>query len=300
MNRLVLLGSNGLLGSAFQRRLTSAPHKKHSLFVFNRETVDPGNPTKLREALSSCKPQVVVNCIAHTNVEAAEDYPEVANEINATFPALLADSCKNLGALLVHFSSTGCYGAWKDTPYDDEDALHPTTAHHVSKVAGENGILRSGVKHLILRTGWLYGGPPGHPKNFVWKRLIEALGKPELISDASQRGCPTNASDLVTQVLALLEEKVVGTYNASATGSASRFEYVSEIILASGLPCIVRAGPAFVRKAKVSNNEMATNHRLDVLGVNLMPDWKLSLATYVRSLIDTSQWRGVRGSPVRS
>jgi len=291
MNRLALLGSTGLLGNAFQHTLISTLHQKHSLFVFNRESIDPVNPTKLREALSSCKPQVVINCVAHTNVEAAEDHPEITNEVNATFPTMLAGCCKDLGALLVHFSSTGCYGAWKDTPYDEEDALHPTTAYHESKVAGEIGILRSGVRHLVLRTGWLYGGPPEHPKNFVWKRLVEALGKPEMVSDASQRGCPTNVSDLVTQTLALLEKKVVGTYNASATGSASRFEYVSEIVRASGLPCTVRAGPAFLRKAKVSSNEMATNRRLDSLGASLMPDWKRSLVTYVRSLIETPQWK---------
>ena len=118
---------------------------------------------------------------------------------------MVADAALSTGALLIHMSSTGCYGDWKSEPYAESDALQPTSAHHKAKKAGEDAVIASGCRHLIVRTGWLYGGAPTDKKNFVWKRLLEARDAERMTSDASQRGCPTFVDDLADQMLALAE-----------------------------------------------------------------------------------------------
>jgi dTDP-4-dehydrorhamnose reductase len=239
---------------------------------------------RIVSAVRGFNPKIVINCAAHTNVEAAEVDVSVDYRANALIPQALAKACLSWNATLVHFSSTGCYGDWKDTPFVETDECRPLTQHHRSKAAGESLILDSGCRSLIIRTGWLYGGAAGQPKNFVWKRLVEAASAAEVMSDTTQRGCPTYVADVVRQILCMLEYGLEGTFNVVAHGVASRFDYVSAIVKFSGLPCGVLPGPAFQRLAPVSPNEAANNERLQFFGLDMMTDWRTSLRTYVREL----------------
>lgn len=256
-----------------------------------REALDVRRPQAVLDLVGEA--EVVINCAADTDVEGAERDPDRAFAANGVLPGLLGTACRRAGATLVHLSSTGCYGDWKTEPYTEEDPVRPTTAHHRSKIAGEIAVRESGCEHLILRTGWLYGGPPAGAKNFVWKRLVEARGGGRMTSDASQRGVPTFAPAVADQALAVLRSGVRGTFNLVAQGSASRFDYVSEIVRRSGLPCGVEPGPAFKRLAAVSPNETAVNWRLGLLGLDRMPDWREPLGAYVDGLMASPEWRAL-------
>lgn len=231
----------------------------------------------------------VINCAAHTDVEGAERDGEADRIGNVALPSRLADLCAQTGVGLVHVSSTGCYGDWKDAPYVETDEARPTTVHHQNKLAGEEAVRRIGCRHIIVRTGWLYGGNAASPKNFVWKRICEARRVAQMTSDASQRGVPTSASDLARQILALIEARGRGLYNATATGFASRYDYVAEIVRSARIDCRVVPGPAFARLAQVSPNETAINQRLDAEGLNRMRDWRIALGEYVADLLASEQ-----------
>lgn len=285
MNKIVLTGSGGLLGGAFQEILPGA-----GVIRLNRAQLNTANEAVLIESIRSAQPDIVINCAAATNVEGAEQSADDDTLANVRLPSTLAQACRETGTLLVHFSSTGCYGDWKIEPYVETDELRPTTVHHRNKAEGEAAILRSGCRHVIVRTGWLYGGAPALAKNFVWKRLLEARVKSEMTSDASQRGNPTYVGSLAQQVMKIVDSKETGIFNAVAQGVASRFEYVSAIVAASGLPCKVSPGPAFARLAKVSPNEGALNARLQALAIDIMPTWNEALTTYVQELLQSEAW----------
>ncbi len=152
-------------------------------------------------------------------------------------------------------------------------------------------VREAGCEHLIVRTGWLFGGPPAGPKNFVWKRLVEARGAERMTSDPWQRGNPTLAEDVAAQIAALAGLGLGGTVNCVADGSASRCEYVAAVVEAAGLSCRVEpAERPFPRLAQVSMNETAFNARLRRLGLDGMPPWRESLNAYVRGLIASKAW----------
>lgn len=283
--RVVLTGAGGLLGSAFVEALPAS-----DLIRIPRVLLERGDVAAILECIGRRPIDVLINCAAHTNLEAAEVDSRIDRKVNAELPAILGQVCRSVGARLVHFSSTGCYGDWKTQPYVETDHLHPLTAHHLAKAAGEALIRSSGCEHVILRTGWLYGGSPDQPKNFVWKRLVEAAGASTMTSDTSQRGCPTFAGDLVGQTMRVLEAGALGTYNATSHGSASRFEYVSAIVASAGLACRVKPGPAFKRLAPVSPNEMSLNTALQQAGLDVMPEWRAALETHVNDLLRSSAW----------
>jgi dTDP-4-dehydrorhamnose reductase len=282
-----LTGAGGLLGGAFRAALTG-----QNVFTLGRHELDVDAPDLLVQAVRHHTPELVINCAAHTDVEAAERNPDLDFKVNGRLPGVIGDICRRHNASLIHFSSTGCYGNWKSTPYSEEDDVRPTTAHHRAKLAGEAAVRASGCRHLILRTGWLFGGLPNQPKNFVWNRLIEACANEVMTSDASQHGCPTYVLDLARQTLLLARRSVEGTFNAVAHGSASRYEYVAAIVAAAGLSCVVKPVPGFKRLAPVSSNETAVNVRLKQLNIDQMREWQPSLQTYVSLLMASLAWDG--------
>jgi dTDP-4-dehydrorhamnose reductase len=277
--RVAITGAGGMLGSALGARLAGK-----EVLPIGRGALDVTHAAALRVMLREFRPEVVVNCAADTDVEGAESDPARCFAANALLPELLAQFCRDSGARLVHFSSAGCYGDYKTTPYVDYDPLRPSTTHHRAKAAGEAAVREAGGRHLILRLGWLYGGGAGHLKNFVWNRIVEARGSPEIGADPYQTGSPTFVGDVVAQTMTLLEAELSGTYNCVAGGAVPRLDYVSRIVAAAGLS--TRIVPRrFVRRATVSPNEAAINEKLDLLGLNVMPEWGKALDQYIKRLL---------------
>jgi dTDP-4-dehydrorhamnose reductase len=288
VKRIVLTGAKGLLGSAFLETLQHAEGVE--IFPIQHKDLDMSKSKEVLEMLYGIKPDYVMNCAAHTDVEAAEWEPQADYKANAELPKLIAEACTKMHSTIIHFSSTGCYGSWKASPYTEGDQLCPTTAHHRAKRDGEEFILRAGCQHLIFRLGWLYGGAPAAKKNFVWNRLVEASKVSRLVSDASQKGCPTYVEDVVGQVLRVVGARETGIFNLTSHGCASRFDYVSEIVNAAKLKCVVTPGPAFVRIAPVSANEISVNQRLGQKALDQMQEWRYSLNTYVHKLLVSQEW----------
>ena len=288
--RILLAGAGGMLGTALRPALARA-WQEAEVVPAGREVLTVAQPASLLAWVEATAPSLVINAAAHTDVEAAEVDALPAWSANAELPGLLAGACRRLGVPLVHLSSTGCYGAWKDVPYEDYDEVRPTTVHHRSKVAGERAVREAGAEHLIARTGWLFGGAAGHRKNFVFRRVLEAAGTAEMKSDPTQTGNPTFVDDLAAGLLAAFRAGMRGTCNIVASGSATRLDYVREIVGLSGLECRVEASAGgFARRAAVSPNEAASNLRLALLGLPAMPDWRDGLARYVASLRRDAAW----------
>jgi dTDP-4-dehydrorhamnose reductase len=285
LKRLVLIGSTGLLGSAFLNALTN-----YEVFPLGRKALERNTAESIFNLLVSIRPEIVLNCSAHTDVEMAEQNPQLDYSVNAQLPALIADACRKVSCMLVHFSSTGCYGDAKTHAYTEHDPLHPTTKHHAAKRDGENAIRESGCRYLIFRLGWLYGGAPKQRRNFVWNRLVEAASTSFLESDRTQMGCPTHVADVASQVMRVLEIGQAGTFNLVAHGFASRFDYVAEIVSASRLQCKVKPTGAYIRFAPVAKNEMAINQGLQQLGLDQMNDWRVPLRLYVQQLLLSPDW----------
>lgn len=276
---VVLTGAGGILGAAFTEVLPA-----DRLVSLGRAELDPAAPDDATRKIVELAPRLLINCAADTDVEGAEAAPERAFAVNATLAGALARGAAEVGAVMLHMSSTGCYGDWKDTPYEENDPLRPTTVHHRSKAAGEEAVLRACPEALILRLGWLFGGRAGQRKNFVWARLVEARGAAEIGSNPNQIGSPTAASDVAQQALALTQAGVTGVANCVGGGApASRLAYVAAILSAGGLATQVKP-VTFARRAPVSPNEAAANALLHNLGY-AMPDWTASLGTFVRSLM---------------
>lgn len=283
-----ITGATGLVGSALMRKIGLQP--TWSAIPIHRVAFQQEPEIYLRKQTHLHNLDCVIHCAANTNVDACEEMPDISLKDNFLFSRDIGQACALLGIKLIYISSTGVYGSGSQTPYVESDTPYPTTVHHKHKFMAENATLESSSNALVLRTGWLFGGDIHNPKNFVANRLREIFTcDGELHSDISQIGNPTFVGDLADHIITLAKIEENGIFNCVSPEPASRFDYVKEILLASGKNVQLRPvdGSKFQRRAKISSNESAENQRLSNLGLNNMPPWRQRLSEYVPYILSS-------------
>ena len=218
MNILVT-GANGQLGN--EMRIVAKDSKDKYIFtdvveVEGQETtiLDITNLDAVRNIVSEYGVNVIVNCAAWTNVDAAED-PEkydLVESLNAKAPKNLAVAMKEVDGLLVHVSTDYVFGGDPyNTPCKEEQKGTPTGVYGMTKLHGEENIQKSGVNYIILRTAWLYSE---FGKNFVKTMLNLTATKPQLKVVFDQTGTPTYALDLANAITTIIEDYEKETLNS--------------------------------------------------------------------------------------
>lgn len=279
MRRVVILGGDGQLARAIMRVSHDA---KSEYIALGRKDADLCEESSLRRAVAMA--DVVVNCAAYTNVEAAEDDIEGAYEVNARGVAELAAICKNQGVRLVHISTDYVFGGDTErrTPYAEADAISPINAYGRSKAEGERAVLESG-SGVVIRTSWLYA-PWG--KNFCRTILSLSGSQAELRVVDDQRAVPTSALSLARFIVDIIESGAVnhmhGIYHYTDAGEATWYDFAHEIVALSGNGCKVLPCKSSERQMRAARPEysLLATERLKEIGATLSP-WREALAEVV-------------------
>lgn len=207
MNILVT-GANGQLGN--EMRIVAKDSKDNYVFtdvveVEGQETtiLDITNLDAIRAIVSDKDINVIVNCAAYTNVDAAESNETIADKLNAEAPKNLAIAIKEVNGLLVHISTDYVFGGDPyNTPCREEQTGTPTGVYGMTKLHGEQGIISTNCNYVILRTAWLYSE---FGKNFVKTMMNLTATKPQLKVVFDQVGTPTYALDLAKAIAVIVE-----------------------------------------------------------------------------------------------
>lgn len=227
--KILLLGKNGQLGWELQRSLAVAGEV---VALGHEDGGDFTQPDALLARVQAVAPQVIVNAAAYTAVDKAESEAEVARQVNARTPALLAIEAKRTGALLVHYSTDYVFDGSGSQPRDEDAAIAPLNVYGSTKAEGEDAIRASGCQHLILRTSWVYAARGG---NFAKTMLRLAAERDTLNVINDQIGAPTGA-DLLADVTAHAiranqsNPSLSGLYHLVADGETSWYDYARYVI----------------------------------------------------------------------
>ncbi len=222
--KVLVTGANGQLGMSL---------RKIASFLFTDvEELDITDLAAVRNMVAREQVDCIVNCAAYTNVDAAEDNPALAELLNARAVENLAVAMKEVDGLLVHISTDYVFGAEVlNTPIPETQHPAPLAVYGRTKWQGEEAILRSGVRHIILRTAWLYSE---YGKNFVKTMLRLTAEKPSLKVVCDQVGTPTYAGDLAAAILRILENPREGIYHYTNEGVCSWFDFAKAIASLAG------------------------------------------------------------------
>ena len=224
--KVLVTGAKGQLGRSIE---DLCPQN----FIYTDiEELDITDLQAVRALVAQEKIDAIVNCAGYTNVEAAEDNYELAELLNATAVGNLAAAMKEVGGLLVHISTDYVFGKEPyNTPCKEDMKGTPTGVYGLTKLHGEEAVISSGERHIIIRTSWLYS-PYG--KNFVKTMLELTSARPVVSVVFDQVGTPTFASDLAAAIIRILEAPVEGIYNYSNEGVCSWYDFAKAIAALSG------------------------------------------------------------------
>src|SRR5260370_20158154 len=186
----VVLGANGQLGHDLSARLEAR------VIGLRRPDFDLTQPGTMRTQLTRLRPRVVFNCAANNFVDRAECEPDAAFAVNAWGVRHLAEICRDLDCVLVHFSTNYVFGLddQRRTPYVESDCPGPISAYGMSKLAGAYFVRATCPKHFVIRTAGLFGarGSCAKGTNFMELMLPFAKGGKPIRVVADPSSTPTS------------------------------------------------------------------------------------------------------------
>ena len=289
MNILVT-GANGQLGNEIQK--VSKHSQDHYIFTDvcdGYEKLDITNLDAIRQMVAQLDVKCIINCAAWTNVDAAETAGDIVEQLNAKAPENLAMAMKEVEGLLVHISTDYVFGGDPyNTPCREDQKESPTGVYGQTKLYGEQRILATGVKHIIIRTAWLYSE---FGKNFVKTMLSLTATKPQLKVVFDQCGTPTYAGDLADVIYDIIENRKFdnneGIYHFSNEGVCSWYDFTKVIAQMAGhttcdiQPCHSDEFPSPVKRPAYSVFDKTKIK--ETFGTNV-PYWEDSLEKCMENL----------------
>ncbi|BBX04190.1 dTDP-4-dehydrorhamnose reductase [Mycolicibacterium moriokaense] len=273
--RIVISGAGGMVG-----RELAAQARKQGRDVLAL-TSSEWDITDAPAAERFIEPgDVVINCAAYTNVDAAESDEERAHAVNAVGPANIAQACARAGAEFIHISTDYVFPGNGDRPYEIDDETGPLSVYGRTKLAGEFSVLAAMPDAHIVRTAWIYEGGDGGDFVAVMRRLAAGDGPVDVVAD--QVGSPTYAADLVGALLQVAEGNIrEPILHAANAGQASRFEQAQAVFEGVGAdPARVRPVDTgrFPRPAPRPAYSVLSSRLSEKAGLTPLRPWREALA----------------------
>ncbi len=290
MRKILVTGCNGQLGRAINKE-----YEKDEVFLINTDVVEGDNITALditniEEVIAFVteqKPDVIINCAAHTNVDKCEVEEELAYRINAIGPRNLSIAADKVGAKVIQISTDYVFPGNGTQPITEFEEPAPKSAYGRTKYAGELFVKEFAKKHFIIRTAWLYGD--GH--NFVKTMLKLAENHDTLSVVKDQVGSPTSAAELARMIHYLEPTENYGTYHGTCEGICSWADFADAIFERAGKKITVNH--VTTEEYKKMNPNSADRPAYSVLDKRMlrmttdfrMAEWQDALDEYMKELM---------------
>jgi dTDP-4-dehydrorhamnose reductase len=294
--KILLLGKDGQLGWELQRSL--APLGELTALGPDTPGGDYARLEEVQRAVRSLAPDVIVNAGAHTAVDKAESEPDLARQLNALAPAMLAAEAKRLGAWLVHYSTDYVFDGSGSAAWVETDTTNPLSVYGRTKVESEIAIQEAGCRHLTFRTSWVYAARGG---NFAKTMLRLGQERDALTVIDDQIGAPTGAdllADVTTHALRTAQHRpeVAGLYHLVAGGETSWHGYASFVLgLAREYGVDLKVAPgavkpvptsAFPTAAERPRNSRLNTHKLQTMFGLTLPHWQTGVARMLAEVLE--------------
>ena len=263
--KILVTGCNGQLGRAINKEYAGSDVTFINTDVVEGEGVTALDITKIEQVLSLVRaeqPEVIINCAAHTNVDACEKQWDAAYRINALGPRNLSIAAEAVGA------------------------KNPVSAYGKTKLEGEKFVQQFSNHFFIFRTAWLYGDG----KNFVKTMLNLSETHDEVSVVCDQLGSPTSAVELAKAIHHFEGTENYGLYHATCEGDTNWADFTEEIFKRAGKSTKVnhvtskqykQMNPAAADRPAYS---ILDNYMMRLADGYQMADWKDALDVYMAEL----------------
>jgi dTDP-4-dehydrorhamnose reductase len=302
--KILVIGGNGQLGFELHRQLSIFGEVS---ITTRSGTCPAGFPCirlnlsdldMVRDLLESFKPHIVINAAAYTQVDRAETEKDQADLINRAAVQAIARQCRDIGSLLVHFSTDYVYSGENRLPWVESDPTQPLSVYGRTKLGGDVAVMDSGCPYWILRVQWLYSA---RGSNFMRTMLRIAREREEANNAAAltivndQFGAPTPvrwvASTVGAMISRWLSERAdgqigkSGVYHLSAAGRCTWLDFANEIFAQAKSLGLLKQLPNVEAVSTAAYNAPAPRPRASVLSTHKilrdfdvrLPDWQMGV-----------------------
>ncbi|UYP48043.1 hypothetical protein NEF87_004328 [Candidatus Lokiarchaeum ossiferum] len=288
MKKIVIIGSNGQLGHDIKKILSNT----YEIVSLEHNNFSIENEELVQKKLKEISPEIVINTAAFHNLNLCEIDVQNAFLINSIALKYLSDTCNQIEATLVHFSTDYVFGgdSQRNSPYREKDFPYPIQIYGISKLAGENIIRQYCKKYFCIRVSGLYGKKGTRAKKFSnFVEMMIKLGRDaekanEKLPSAMDQVLTFNPTVEVAKVVEkLIKTDAYGLYHATCEGQSSRFEFSQEIfkILDINVELVGVKSSYFSPKYNQPHYSVLDNEKLSDLGIE-MPHWKPVLKKYLK------------------
>lgn len=281
--KILLFGKTGQVAQEVQRRAGDAV-----LEVLGRDVADFADAAACAAHVAKTDADAIINTVAYTAVDRAEEDEAAALRVNADTPAAIAQAAAARGIPMVHISTDYVFGGAGQAPFAPDHPTAPLGAYGRTKLAGEAAVRAAGGVHAILRTSWVVSA---HGSNFVRTMLRLGGERDALTIVADQIGGPTPAAGIADACLAIAGQLIAapektGTYHFSGAPDVSWADFAREIFAQADLPCTVTDIPSSAYPTPAQrpmNSRLDCSGTMDTFGIP-RPDWRSGLADILTDL----------------
>ncbi len=221
--KILLFGGSGLIGS----RLRQLLGVKYQIIAPSHLQVDVTDKVQVGEIIQKIKPDYIIYAAGLTNVDTAEQYPQLAYLLNAQVPAFIAKRAASFNIPILYFSTDAVFdGTKKNKSYLENEKTHPLSEYGKSKLLGEQMVMRVSSRNCIVRIIMVYSHLLTERKRFVQIALEKLKSGEKFYGVIDQIVNPIYVDDVVKAVDSLIESRSYGTYHLGATDYVTNFEFV--------------------------------------------------------------------------
>jgi len=227
MEKILVTGGSGLLGSKVVSLTESEyqvfpTHFKDSLFL-NSTRLNITNKQEVFQTVQRFRPSIVIHTAAETNVDKCEKEKQWAWKVNVEGTSNLAEICGRMNAKMIYVSTDYVFDGEKGL-YAEEDKPNPVNYYGLTKLKGEELLVKYCKDHIIVRTSVLYGWNPRKLNFATW--IIDSLRRNMKIQVVEDHfNSPTLAENLAQALLEAVEKDLNGLFHMAGSERISRYEF---------------------------------------------------------------------------
>lgn len=246
MNKVIITGSNGLLGQSLLELLLKEK-EKYQVFGFSRGenrsgrtdfeyiSIDITDESRLKNEVEKINPDFIINTAAMTQVDDCETNKKDCDTLNVDVVKWLAEISSTINCHLIHISTDFIFDGKKGY-YKETDKPNPLSYYGLSKLKSEEVLTNSTIDFTILRTILVYGKVYDMSRNNIvlWvKKMLEEQKEITIVDD--QYRMPTYVVDLAMACKIAIDKKATGIFNISSNTLLSVYQIAQEIANCFGL-----------------------------------------------------------------
>ncbi len=280
--KIIITGAGGLVG----HHLANALDSGHQVLALKHADLDITDRDDVQRFVNAERPSLIINC-AVLGVDECEKDSALAEAINVRGPRNLAESCAEINAELLHFSSNYVFDGERTDgrEYTVEDIAGPINVYGQTKLDGERIVTAVSPRSYIIRTSWVFGSGKAAFLSSAYDNLTR---RQRIRAITNTWACITYVDDLMKRTKEILALRNYGIYHVVNEGVCSYYDFAVE--------CARLAGLSTAQKEQsiegITESEMrrlAPRPRWTpmscllsaTLGMEPMRDWRSALADYV-------------------